>query len=500
MNKLNQEKPVPSLRLRFLLWWRRNLRLLSIERRGEVQVQLRNSSRPSFDFFLLVVLSCVIATMGLLANSPAIIIGAMLVAPLMSPIIGFGLASLTGDKKMVRDATSALIRGALLAVFISFLIGWINRFLPIVFLAELPAEILGRTRPGPIDLGVALAGGSAAAFALAMPHISAALPGVAIATAIMPPLCTVGIGLALERWDVAGGAFVLFITNAVSIAFAASLVFFLLGFGKSFTNTKKEVPYSLKISAFLTLVLLGPLSFYSYQFVRDASLSRNIEQVLVEEVEKIDGVELVEWEVNTNDDTLNIDLVLRTIDFLRYEDSVQLQKNIADRLQRPVAVVVNQVFAARLDPLTPPTFTPTPTVTETPTPGPSLTPTHTPTPVPTVTTTPTATLTSTATSTTTRTPTNTPLPVVVRAHGTRMPGLALRQWPEGPEIAIILHNQQLTVLYQRRIVNGLVWVEVMDAEGRVGWIPLIYILQTTPTPAITPTSIPSATLSPTPTP
>lgn len=500
LNNLNQEKRDPSLRQRFLLWWRRNLRLLSVERRGEVQVQLRDSSRPSFDFFLLVVLSCIIATLGLLANSPAIIIGAMLVAPLMSPIIGLGLASLTGDRKMVHDATSALIRGALLAIFISFLIGWINRLLPIVFLAELPAEVLGRTRPGPIDLGVALAGGAAAAFALAMPHISAALPGVAIATAIMPPLCTVGIGLAMERWDVAGGAFLLFITNAVSIAFAASLVFFSLGFGKSFNNIRKEVPYSLKISAFLTLLLLGPLSFFSYQFVRDASQSRTIEQVITEEVVKIEDVELVEWESNTNGDTLNIVLVLRTIDFLRYEDSVQLQKNIADRLQRPVAVVVNQVFAARLDPLTPPTFTPTPTITETPTPGPSLTPTHTSTPVPTATATHTATATFTATPTATYTPTNTPLPVLVRAHGTRLPGLALRQWPEGPEIATILHNQQLTVLYQRRIVNGLVWVEVMDAEGRVGWIPLIYILQTTPTPTTTAASILSATPSLTPTP
>mgnify|MGYP001434205001 CR=1 FL=1 len=178
-----EEKPAPSsMRIRFLLWWRRITRIIDAERRGEVHVQLRNASRPSFDFFLLVVLSCIIATQGLLVDSAAIIIGAMLVAPLMSPIIGLGLSSLTGDDRMLRDATSALIRGALLAILISFLLAWINRYLPLIVMQELPREVLNRTKPSPIDLGVALAGGAAAAFALAMPHISAALPGAGIAT------------------------------------------------------------------------------------------------------------------------------------------------------------------------------------------------------------------------------------------------------------------------------------------------------------------------------
>lgn len=94
MNVTNQEKPAAkSYRVRFLLWWRRNWRSLNVERRAEVQVQMRNSSRPSFDFFLLVVLSCIIATLGLLGDSPAIIIGAMLVASHVSHYrYGFGFA------------------------------------------------------------------------------------------------------------------------------------------------------------------------------------------------------------------------------------------------------------------------------------------------------------------------------------------------------------------------------------------------------------------------
>ena len=287
-------KPRPSIRVRLIRLKRKLLPYINLERRAEVQVQLREASHPDFDFFLLAVLSSVIATQGLLVNSPAIIIGAMLVAPLMSPIIGLGLASITGDGRLLRDGATALVRGALLAVLISFLLTYSNRFLPFIALQELPGEVLTRTHPSPIDLGVALAGGLAAAFALAMPNISAALPGVAIATALMPPLCTVGIGLAMNRWDVAGGASLLFLTNAITITFAASVVFFVLGFSPRPVKSSGRLPPSLLVSALLTATLLGPLSYLSYQFVTSATENRDIEVVVKEEVSKMHNAELVE--------------------------------------------------------------------------------------------------------------------------------------------------------------------------------------------------------------
>jgi uncharacterized hydrophobic protein (TIGR00271 family) len=502
----NNHPSRPSLRIRLLYQWRRLSKSIDQERRGEVRVLLRESSHPSFDFFLLVVLSCVIATLGLLIDSPATIIGAMLVAPLMSPIIGMGLASIVGDGRLLGDATSALIRGAALAVLISFLITLSNHFLPFISLQELPSEVLARTHPGPIDLGVALAGGLAAAYALAQPNLSAALPGVAIATALMPPLCTIGIGLALERLDVAGGATLLFLTNAVTITFAASLVFFALGFSPSLINKYGRLPRSLMVSALLTLSLLAPLSYLSYQFVQTATLNQQIDAVINEEVSKLTDAELVEWNSTIDGDTLNLSIVLRTAQLLRYEDSQSLQRAIADRLQRKVAIVVNQVFANRLDPLIPPTFTPTPTITPTFTPGPSPTPTNTPTPTATATPVPTNTATPTNTPTYTPTPTNTPTPALGKASNITMPGLRMRQWPDGPVIATLREGEQLTILYGRQIINGLVWLEVRDSEGRVGWLPEHYLLIITNTPTKTPlptatdTPAPSATSSPTLTP
>ena len=502
MNSTQNKSVILKIRKRLRLIIRGLRKPITPERRAEVRMRLRDAASPDFSYYLLVILSSVIATMGLLVNSPAIIIGAMLVAPLMSPIIGIGLASITGDERLFRDSILGLFLGAVLAIMISSLITLLNLQLPFVLLDEIPAEVLARTRPGPIDLVVALAGGSAAAFALAMPNISAALPGVAIATALMPPVCSVGVGLAMGRIDVAGGAFLLFLTNAVTIAFAATAVFFLLGFAPRLTEGKNRAPRSLIISGILTIILLGTLSYLSYNFVRDANEKRWIESVIRQEVASLKQTELIELDVDRMGETLNIDLVVRTLNPLSYQDTIGLQASIADQLQIPVAVIINQVFAAALDPLVPPTYTPTFTPTSTFTPGPSPTATNSPTPTSTRTATlipSTPTNTPTETQTHTPTSTHTPTPFSVQVLNTLLPGLYLRQSPAGPEIARIFNLDQLIVLYGFEIVDGIVWIEVMDEEGRIGWIPQVYVATLTPTFTSTQTltSTPTLTNAPT---
>ena len=489
----------PSWRTRIRFYFRRTLPQVSLERRAEVQVQLRNSSRPEFSFYLLVFLSSGIATLGLLTNSPAVIIGAMLVAPLMSPIIGLGLASLTGDTILLRDAAAGLLRGAILAIIISTVLTWIDIKLPFFYFQadNLPGEVLARIRPSPLDLAIALLGGLAAAFALAMPNISAALPGVAIATALMPPLCTIGIGLATGIWSIAGGAGLLFVTNAITIAFASTLVFFVLGFTPRLRENSGRIPRSLQISALLTLGLLFPLTFYSVQFVRQATEDRLISQVVQEKVFAMGDVELVNWTPTRSGDTLQLELTVRTLRPLLYQDSVELQQEIGAGLQSAgilnsldsVEVAVNQVLTARLDPLVPPTLTSTPTLTLTATPGPSPTRTATPSPTLTQTPTPTETATPTLTPTHTSTFTATPTPAQAEVFYGKLPAAQLRQWPGGPEIGPVLRNGALvTVLYGEEIVGGLVWVEVQDSDGRMGWIPLIYLVEIVPTNTFTPTA------------
>lgn len=436
----------------------------SAEERREMAEEIRLSASPGFDYFLLVVLSSSIATMGLVTNSPAVIIGAMLLAPLMSPIIAIGLASITQDEDLLQSSALTLLKGAGLAVLLSFLMTLVNRFLPFVVLQELPAEVLARTRPTPIDLVIALAGGFAAAYALTRPNLSAALPGVAIATALMPPLCTVGVGIALERWNVAGGAALLFLTNAITIAFASALVFFLRGFAGERKRTGKKLPRSLLISIFLELLLLVPLTYYSYRFFREATENRLINTVVAAEVQKLNDAELVDLEVIHLDGDLDMVITIRTHTALRYEQVVALQEAIVAGLNRPVSLKVEQVFAEQLDPLIPPTPTPTPLPTSTPTPGPSPTPTATPTATPTV------------------TPSPTPTPAQGQVMLPTLPSLLIYQSPGGPVIGTLQEGEVLTILYGRQVYDGLLWVQVQDEEGRLGWVPRIYLTLVTPEP------------------
>ncbi len=471
-------------------------------------MRLREASHPDFSFFLLVLLSSVIATLGLLMDSPATIIGAMLVAPLMSPIIGLGLGSIRGDDRLLRDAASALLRGAGLAVLIAFLLALSNRLVPFQPLTsnELPGEVLARTRPSPMDLGVALAGGMAAAFALAMPNISAALPGVAIATALLPPLSVVGIGLAYQRWDVAGGSFLLFITNGVAISFSAMLVFFALGFTPRLRDRVERVfgiPRSLAVMSLVTVLLLAPLTFFSIQFVRDANAARalaernaQIESITLQEVTKFYNAEISNLKITDEDNRLVLEIALRTPKLLDYDDTLRLRDTIGTRLRSEEILSEGQEFqlfldqnqVQRLNPQVPPTATSTPTLTHTPTIGPSPTPTASSTSTPTATLTPSDTPTATATATPLPTATATPTPHPGLVANAFFPGLQLRQSPGGPVIASLRPGEPVTVLYGRQISGGVVWIEVLDQAGRVGWLPQAYIVTSTATPTQPPTT------------
>lgn len=467
-------------------WFKKIIKSLPPDKRKDVIDEVTPSASPGFDFFLLVVLSCSIATLGLITDSPAVIIGAMLVAPLMSPIIGIGLASITGNTTLLRNAISALLRGALLAIALATLMTFVNNQLPFFSIQELPKEVLARTRPTPIDLVIALAGGVAAAYAMTQPNISAALPGVVIATALMPPLCTVGIGIALNHWDVAGGATLLFITNTVTIAFASALVFFLRGFSSNLQIKNHHILRSLVLAALLTALLLVPLSYFSLKFFKEAARNRLINSVVEEEVRNLSGAELVDLNVNRNGSSLDMVITIRTGSALRYEQVVALQKAIVDGIQQPVSLKVSQVIAKNLDPLIPPTPTFTPTRTLTSTPGPS--PTATNTPIPTMTASPT--VTGTATSTWT------PLPSATPAEGEvvrfSLPDLRIYQRPGGPIIGNLLPSQKVTILYGKEMHNGLAWIEIQDADGRIGWVPEVFIQLFLPTS--TPTSSPTPTL------
>ncbi len=222
------------------------LPVLTVGRQAEVYEQMRSAAQPTVDFFVLITLAAMIASLGLLQNSAAVIIGAMLVAPLMSPILAMAMAIVNGNLSLLRTAAEATTQGIALAIFVGVamtLISPINTATP---------EILGRTAPTLLDLLVALASGAAAGYALSRKEVAAALPGVAIAAALVPPLCVVGFGLGTSQLDIASGAMLLFTTNLIAIIFAAAGIFLALGFQPARAE-RGELLRGLKV----TLVSLG---------------------------------------------------------------------------------------------------------------------------------------------------------------------------------------------------------------------------------------------------
>ncbi len=185
---------------------------------------VEENSRWSFGYLFYVVTSAAIAIFGLLQNSPAVIIGAMLIAPLMGPIMGMGFSLATFDFRAMKRAAKALALGSLVAVLFTALIVFIS---PI---KTLTSELAARTQPNLLDLGVAFFSGLAGAYAT-IREKHGTIVGVAIATALMPPLATVGFGIATGSARVTGGAFLLFMTNFMTIAFTTTIVARLFGFG-----------------------------------------------------------------------------------------------------------------------------------------------------------------------------------------------------------------------------------------------------------------------------
>ncbi|MGB5633940.1 MAG: DUF389 domain-containing protein, partial [Waterburya sp.] len=220
------------------------------------------ASLPNLNFYLLLALATAIATFGLLTNSAATIIGAMIIAPLMNPIITLAYALVTLSPQLLKRAIFTLFTGVILVIFIAY---FIMEFLG---LRTVGSEILGRTTPNSLDLGVALAAGAAAAFANTRRSIANALPGVAISVALVPPLTVLGIGLSLGKLgteiavslgadsNIVRGSFLLFFTNLAGIVFSGSLVFLFQGCG----NLKKA-SIGLTISLFVVLILFQPLGF-----------------------------------------------------------------------------------------------------------------------------------------------------------------------------------------------------------------------------------------------
>jgi uncharacterized hydrophobic protein (TIGR00271 family) len=220
------------------------------------------------DYVALIVASCAIATFGLLENSPAVIIGAMIIAPIMPVIQAVAYGALEGTATIFWRGVVTLSLGVAAAVALSALLT------KIVGLSAIGSEILSRTRPTLLDLGIALAAGAIGSFARVRSSIANTLAGTAIAVALMPPLCVAGIGIAGARWQVSLGAMLLFATNLLGITLASMFVLLLGGYAQ------RRAGAALGSTAALTMLIVVPLAISLRTLVREAALESALRDAL----------------------------------------------------------------------------------------------------------------------------------------------------------------------------------------------------------------------------
>jgi uncharacterized hydrophobic protein (TIGR00341 family) len=195
-------------------------------------------SEPNSSYYLMLVLAVTMATIGLFLDQVTIVIGSMLIAPVISPVVSFSLGVTLADFEILKKS----LRTVIISTFVAFVTGTlITLFIdPLKF--PINNEILSRTEPSMMYFLVAFIAGIAAAFAKAKENLSITLPGVAISTALVPPLAVVGIGVGRWDWMILSNSFLLFLANILGIAMAALIVFSLLDLHKkkSVVNGKKK--------------------------------------------------------------------------------------------------------------------------------------------------------------------------------------------------------------------------------------------------------------------
>ncbi|WP_019509610.1 TIGR00341 family protein [Pleurocapsa sp. PCC 7319] len=287
-------------------------------------------SVPSFSFHFMLGLSAIISTLGLLANSVAIIIGAMIIAPLMGPIVSMAYSVAMGNRKLLRRSSLTLLKGVILTLIASWLTA------SIIGLKTVDSEILSRTNPTLIDFGIAMAAGMAGAFTQTRRSIADAIPGVAIAVALVPPLSVIGIGISLANQEIAFGSLLLFLTNLICIIFFGGLVFLFQSYG-NIERAKK----GLAMSTLVMFALGVPLTLSMRDLIVKKNVTSKISNLIINETETFANADIKLITVIPHKDHLQIGIeVTAPINSISQSDITSVKNLLTQRINQPIELQV----------------------------------------------------------------------------------------------------------------------------------------------------------------
>ncbi|MGY6274224.1 TIGR00341 family protein [Methylomonas sp. MgM2] len=310
---------------------KQHLPLFSIAREDDFKdlfVMLRDYARPTANFLFLMILSAMLATLGLFLNSAPVVIGAMLIAPLMGPLVALAMGVLRNDAKLMKDALQVFLIGTGFTLLVATIT---TVLLPY---EQATDEVRARLQPNLLDLGVAVVSGIAAAYAHAKENLQKNLVGVAIAVALVPPACVIGIGVGWLDWGTITGAGLLFLTNLVGIVLAGMLTFLCLGFAPVITVSR-----SLGLSLLLTALISVPL----YHTFKNTVLYQRVEKSLSTRTYQVNGktVTLSDVLIIPEDEKIKIMAQLHSTEAIETSDIAELRDVIGAQMEEPVTLDVS---------------------------------------------------------------------------------------------------------------------------------------------------------------
>lgn len=301
----------------------------------DVFLSLRSSANFSFVYLTLMVLSTLLATTGLFGNSAPVIIGAMILAPLMAPIVSLSMGVVRAEKILLVQSLKTLSIGIVMALLCSFL------FTYFISLDTITPEMQSRLNPNLLDLMVAIFSGIAGAYASSKAEVAKSLAGVAIAVALVPPLSVTGIGIGLGNFDMIYGSFLLFSANLIGMTLSAALTFIVLGFSPV-KRAQKGILYTFVILVIVTIPLM--LSFYEMK--KQNNYFHSLKQVHFIEIED-KHIKLNIISIDDKKDNLVISLETISTSSLSNGDFDAIKEKLRPHVDKDIVLIVSPKIIIR---------------------------------------------------------------------------------------------------------------------------------------------------------
>ncbi len=305
------------------------VRIASEEAFAELFTKLKEAARGSVAYGVLLILSVLMATVGLFQNSSPTIIGAMILAPLMGPIIAFSMGAIRFDSFLLANSLKTLFISVVFTLFISAVFTY---FMPFYHITN---QMAIRTHPTLLDLAVAVISGVAAAYGYSNSKVGESLAGVAIAVALVPPLCVSGIGIGWGSFSIFYNALLLFLTNIVGIVFAAGVTFYLLGYA-----SVRYASGAFLIKMLMVLIIAFPLYFSTKSVVLEEKIYEKISKINELEFDK-NRVWLKLIGVFHDKEGVFAKICVRSFKELSFEEKSQIAKKIKNMVGENISVILS---------------------------------------------------------------------------------------------------------------------------------------------------------------